>query len=427
MNKNEFLYKLQRNKSKLMLVGSILLLVLVVLAGVFVVHRNNFYKTFNSTSSSKYVLADNIIGINSSGKVELFNSKNGKLVDELSLEGNFLVDTSDDFKEAYMLNILNGDFFKLSANKNKIVKEEEKIGIGNSATINSFDYDNGNIAILYNNKKTFSIKDSKSDTFKEFNPGVSNDIDIFRIVNNNLIFTSGEYIYSKNLSTDISNNNDNVKVAQINLKVRDKDNIKGEEVGEIPAGEKVTIISQEETGWYLVESNGLKGYISNEESNFKSVNNDRGLAKIHIGESSQYIHESKGNLYIHNNFGEDRGISILLELNPENLYIKNLTQFNNPTNSLVSNTEDSKLYINEIADSKDIKVRQIMKYGEFEKFDERLGFKFTSETVLDSINSYGMLGYVYYKDAKGINIFNLKSQEKDLTINSKSDFFAPLY
>ena len=132
-------------------------------------------------------------------------------------------------------------------------------------------------------------------------------------------------------------------------------------------------------------------------------------------------------MFIHNNFGQDRGTSILLEVNPDNLYIKNLIQFNNVTNSLISNSKDNKIYINELAESNDYKVRQIVKYGDFKDFNERLGFKYTSETVLNSDNAYGMLGYVYYKDEKGVNIFNLKSQEKDLTININADFFAPLY
>lgn len=427
MNKDEFLYRISKNKSKLLLMLSVLFLILVVTTGMLLVRKNNSYEAFVSTSSSKYKLAKNIIGANYNGDVKLYDSKNGKLVDELKLDGDYLIDMSDDFTSLYMLNTKNGELFKLSSNKNKIKKEKEDIIVKDATSVDSFDYDNGSIAVLYDDKKSFFVKHKDSTKAEKFSPKLDNDIDLFRIVKNNLVFTSGEFIYSKSLSTNVSNA-DNIKINQINLKLRDKENIHGNVISEIPAGEKIKIIGQGETGWYLIDYNGLQGYVSNASANFKdSTTADGGLVKIHIGETSKYIHESNNGLFIHNNFGEDRGISILLEVNPENLYIKNLIQFNNVTNSLTSNSQDSRVYINELNESTESKIRQIIKYGDFKEFDERLGFKYTSETILDYDNAYGMLGYVYYKDSKGINIFNLKSQEKDLTINVNNDFFAPLY
>lgn len=427
MNKDDFLYKINRNKSKLMMVFSVIFLIIVVTTGMLIVRKNNSYESFDSASSSKYILAKNIIGASHNGNVKLYDSSNGKLVDELTLDGDFIIDMSDDFSSLYMLNTKNGELFKLSSNKNKIKKEKEDIIIENSASIDSFDYDNGSIAVLCSDKKSFFVKSSDSTKTEKFSPNVENNIDLFRIVKNNLVFTSGEFIYSKSLSEDVSNA-DNIKVNQTNLKLRDKENIHGNIISEIPAGEKIKIIGQGETGWYLIDYNGVQGYVSNASTNFKDSNTaDGGLVKIHIGETSAYLHESNDELFIHNNFGQDRGTSILLEVNPDNLYIKNLIQFNNVTNSLISNSKDNKIYINELAESNDYKVRQIVKYGDFKDFNERLGFKYTSETVLNSDNAYGMLGYVYYKDEKGVNIFNLKSQEKDLTININADFFAPLY
>lgn len=366
MNKDNLLYKIEENKSKILLVFSILFLSIIVIIGVVLFRKSNLYQSFNSASSSKYILASNIIGVNHDGTINLYNSKNGKLVDELKLNGDYLIDSSDDFTSIYMLNTANGEVFKISSKNDKIKKEKEDIVVENPSIVDSFDYDNGSIAVLYNNKKSFFIKHTSSKTAETFSPNVTDDIDLFRIVKDNLIFTSGEFIYSKGLSTDIAN--------------------------------------------------------------FKeSTTSDGGTVKIHIGEKSNYIHEFEDKVFIHNNFGEDRGISILLDINPENLYIQNLIEFNNITNSLITNSNDSKLYINEISDTAESKVRQIIKYNEIEKFNERLGFKYTSETILDNENAYGMLGYVYYKDSKGVNIYNLKSQEKDLTLEISNDFFAPLY
>lgn len=427
MNKDELLYKISKNKSKLLLASSILFLIAVIIVGIIIVRKNNSYKLFNGASSSKYILASNIISASQDGNVNLYSSSNGKLVDELKLDGNFLIDMSDDFSSLYMLNTSNGEIFKLSSDKDKIKKESETINIQNSNSIDSFDYDNGSIVGLYNDKKSFFVKYSGFEKCEKFLPGVESDIDLFRIVNDNLVFTSGEFIYSKSLSKDASNS-DSLKVTKINLKLRDKENIHGNIVSEIPSGEKIKILGQGETGWYLVEYKGAQGYVSNASGNFEESNtNDGGLVKIHIGETSSYLHESNNELFIHNNFGQDRGTSILLEINPNTLSIKNLIQFNNITNSLISNSKDSRVYVNELAQSNNDKIRQIIKYGDFKEYEERLGFKYTSKTILDNLNTYGMLGYVYYKDEKGVNIFNLKSQEKDLTINIDFDFFAPLY
>ena len=107
------------------------------------------------------------------------------------------MDMSDDFSSLYMLNTENGELLKLSSNKNKIKKEKEDIVVENSASVDSFDYDNGSIAVLYNDKKSFFVKHSDSTKTETFLPAIEDDIDLFRIVKNNLVFTSGEFIYSK--------------------------------------------------------------------------------------------------------------------------------------------------------------------------------------------------------------------------------------
>lgn len=428
LNKDDLLYEIQKNKSKLLLASSIVFLVIVIATGIFVVRKNNGYKLFKGNSSSKYILANNIIGADAEGNVNLYDSKNGKLVDDLKLDGNFIIDMSDDFTSLYMLNTINGDLFKLHCDKNKIKKEKETLNIKNSHSLDSFDYDDGSIVGLYNDRKSFFIKHSESEKSEVFSPQTESSIDLFRIVNNNLIFTSGEFIYSKSISKNVSNN-ELFKVTENELNLREVDNISGKVISTIPAGEKIKIISQSENGWYFVEYKGEKGYLPSDYGNLKDASTDNGgLVKIHIGENSSYLHESNNELFIHNNFGQDRGTTILLEVNPDTLYIKNLIQFKNMTNSLVSNSKDSRLYVNELADfSNKNKTRQIVKYGDFKEYNERLGFKYTSETVLDYDNAYGMLGYVYYKDDKGVNIFNLKSQEKELTISVDSEYFAPLY
>lgn len=416
-----------KNKTKLQLIFSILLLVVVVIIGFLVFTKNNRYKEFKDAENSKYILADGILGINNDGKVILYDSKSGEVRDALELEGEYLVNSSDDFKNIYMLNVLNGELFDISVNNNKIKKNKEYLNLGALSKAKAFDYDNGSIAVL-NYDKTFNIRHKNSNNIETFSPSIDGeDIDLFRIVKDNLIFTSGEYIYSKNLSKDVSNT-ENLIINKVNLKMRDKDSIRGNIIAEIPSGEKLNILEQGETGWYLIEYKGVQGYISNALSNYEEINTlNGGLIKIHIGEQSSYIHKFNKKLFVHNNFGEDRGISILLELNPENLYIQNLIKLNGITKSLISNSDDKRLFVNEIIEGNDSKIRQIIKYSDIDTQKESMGFKYTSETLLDKENAYGMFGYIYYKDEKGVNVYNLKSQNKDLSINIKEDIFIPIY
>lgn len=427
MDKNELYYKITNSKSKILLILSILFALVVIGIGIFVIKKNNSYEIFDNISSKKYVLADNIIGASRNGKVRLYSSKDGKVTDSISLPGEYLIDTSDDFKELYMLNISNGDFYILGSKNNKITKTKQSLNLQLSDIPYSFDYDNKSMAILGEDKKSFLVKSEKSNSLEKFTPDVIDDIDMFRISNNNLVFTSGEFIYSKSLSTNISNS-ESIKVTQIELKLRDKENIHGNIISTIPAGERIEILGEGTTGWYLVKYNNLEGYVSNASTNFKdSTTSNGGLIKIHIGEKSNFIHEFRERLFIHNDFGKGRGHSILIELNPENLYIKNIVEYKNPTNTLISNIQDNRLYINEIAQSESSKTRQIIKFKDIDDTEDRLGFKYTSETILDSYNAYGSFGYVYYRDNKGVNIYNLKSQEKDLTIKMSDDLFMPLY
>lgn len=427
MYKNNFKYYFYQNKSKILLLGSIVFTIGVVSIGMFLMKKNNNYQSFDGLSSKKYVLADHVMGANKDGKVNLYSSKNGKVTDSINLDGNFIIDSSDDLSEAYMLDVNKKDLFILKTKGNKIDKEKIQLNINTKEELDSFDYDNGSISILCKDKKTFLVGTEKSKTLEPFIPFADDDINLFRITGDNLVFTAGEYIYSKSLKSNATSS-ENIKVSQTNLKVRDKENIEGTIIGEISAGEKVKILGEARTGWYIIDFKGKKGYVSNASDNFKDpTTEDGGLIKIHIGEESNFIHEFKNKVFIDNGFGNNRGKSILIEVNPDSLYIKNLLEYKEPTKTLISNSEDNRIYISEISRVENGEYMQIVKYKKLEDSDDKLGFKHESETILDNSNSYGSLGYVYHKNNSNIEIFNLKSREKDLTIASKDDFFMPIY
>ena len=358
MDRDYFIYNIRKNKDKLILFGSIALLIIVCLITSFVIFKKDVFKpsTEDNTTSSKYVLADNIVDVNKEGEIILYNSSNGKTVDSLSLDGSFLIDMSDDFKELYLLNNLTKELHTISVKNSKIKDIVTTLDIEESLDdFISFDYDNGNIALLNNNKKNFIVKANNS-TVKEIQNDTEYDVDNYRIVENNLIFTSGEYICSSNILS----------------------------------------------------------------------NGDNANLKIHIGEKSSYIHEVSDKVFIHNNFGMDRGISILLDINPSTLYINDVHKYNVPTNTFTSNINDTRLYFNEIITS-ELENKQMIKYSYIDDFSENGAYSIESNDILSNSNSYGSLGYVYYKNNDKINVFNIKSNEIDLIIDLKGDFFAPIY
>ena len=357
MNRDYFIYNIKKNKHKLMLFGSIMILIIVCITAFLVFKKDIFKTSFNDNiQSTKYVLADNIIDANSQGEVILYNSSNGKITDSLNLEDNFLIDMSDDLKELYLLNNSNKELHIISVKNNKIKDNVINMDIKQSLiNFTSFDYDNGNIALLSDDSESFIIK-AKDSSAKKIQTNTGYSVDNFKIVKDNLIFTSGEYICSTSLLSNTNNE----------------------------------------------------------------------ILKIHIGEQSSYIHEISDKLFIHNNFGMSRGISIILDIDPSTLYINDMKKYSIPTNTFISNSNDSRIYFNEVSDNDSAK-RQMIKYSYIEDFVENGAYPIESNSILNNSNSYGSLGYVYYKDNSKITIFNIKSNEIDLEIDSKGNFFAPIY
>ena len=425
MNKDYFIYNMKKNKDKLILFGSIQTLILVALIGFTVFKKNNFKSNIeDNIQSKKYVLANNIIDVSDEGKVILYDTSKGKTVDSLNLEGSYLTDMSDDFKELYLLNNSSKELHIISVKNNKLKNEVLNLDIKQSLdNFSSFDYDNGNIVLLKNDYTSFLIKPKDSNE-KEIKSNTGYNVNNYKIVKNNLIFTSGEYICSTRLL--LSSDNENLKISKKELKLREEANELSTVILTIPSGDEVEIMNHLDNGWYLIKYNDTEGFISDSHLNFTDLSNSSNISKIHIGEKSSYIHEVSDKLFIHNNFGLDRGISILLDINPNTLYINNVHKYDVPTNVFISNIDDTRLYYNEFTIDETIKS-QIIKYSYIDDFSENGGYSIESNGILDTSNCYGTLGYLYYKDNNKINIFNIKSNELDLSIDLNGSFFAPIY
>lgn len=424
MNFEKFISNLSKDKEKLILILSIFLLVIICISGYFIMFKKDTLNVSdNIIASDKYILADNILGFNYNGDINLYNINKGEILDSLRLESDILVDTSDNLDELYVLNKNSHELYIISVKNNKIEKETLALNINFSLhDYESFDYDNKKIALLSNSKKKFKVNASDLNNFKDVSISTGDTIDNYKIVDNNLIFTSGEYIYSFNLLSD--NQSKNIKLTNKDLKVRSTSNENSDVIAEIPTGEKIEIIKEETSEWCLIKYNDIEGYVTSSPSNFEEISGD--LINIHIGENSNYIHEVGGKLFIHNNFGKDRGISILLDLNPNTLYINNLHKYSIPTKTFISNNSDTRIYTNELSIN-DTGIKQSLRYSYIDEFIDNGGYSVESNNILDTTNSYGSLGYIYYKDDSKITIFNMKSSEIDFTINSSDDFFTPIY
>ena len=425
MNFEKFISNLSKDKEKLVLILSIFLLTIICIFGYFIMFKKDKQNVSdnNNITSDKYVLADNILGFNYNGDINLYNVNKGKILDSLRLGSNILVDTSDNLDELYVLNKSNHELYIISVKNNKIEKETLALDINFSLhDYESFDYDNKKIALLSNSKNKFKVNTDDLNNFIDVSVSTGDIINNYKIVGNNLIFTSGEYIYSFNLLSD--NQSQNIKLTTKDLKVRSTANENSEVIAEIPMGGKIEVIKEETSDWCLIKYNDIEGYVTNSPSNFEELSES--LINIHIGEDSSYIHEIGGKLFIHNNFGKDRGVSILIDLNPNNLYINNLHKYSVPTKTFMSNNLDTRVYTNELS-ANDTGTKQTLRYSYINEFIDNGGYPVESNNILDTTNTYGSLGYIYYKDDNKINIFNMKSSEVDFTINSSDDFFTPIY
>ena len=424
MGFEKFISNLSKDKEKLILILSIFLLIIICISGYFIIFKKDNVTIHNDNiTSEKYILADNILGFNYNGDINLYNLKKGEILDSIHLENDVLVDVSDNLNELYVLNKNNKELNIIYVKSNKIEKETLNLGINFSLDdYESFDYDNKKISLLNKNKKQFKVNVDNLNTFKDVSISTGDTIDNYKIVDDNLIFTSGEYIYSFNLLSD--NKIKNIKLANKNLRVRSTQNENSNMIAEIPVGEKIEILKEISSEWCLVKYKDIQGYITNSPSNFEELSQD--LVSIHIGEDSNYIHEVGDKLFIHNNFGKDRGLSILLDINPNNLYINNLHKYSVPTKTFITNSSDTRIYCNEISVS-DEGIRQNLRYSYIDDFISNGGYVIESDNIIDANNSYGTLGYIYYKNDSKINVFNTKSSEIDFIINCPDDFFAPIY
>lgn len=358
MNFENLKYDIQKNKSKLMLAGAVLILLIVGIIAFKVFGVRFDYNSKNKDSvSNKYVLADNILGANKDGKINLYNIKTGEVVSSLKLEGeNYLFSHNDDMKSLNAYNKETKELYSVTSKSSKIKASKiGKIDLGEENVLN-FKYKNNYFVGILGNGSRLACVDVKKSKKAFVDMKLNTYINNFEIVNKNVVFTSGDYIGTAKL----------------------------------------------EDG---------KG------------------TKIDMGAKNASIHVTKNKLFVHNRFGADRNKSILLDINPETLYINNVCQFRDSNVNMFKTSSKSEIlyYTEEFLTSAEGSRKQVFKtIGEEMKNPASL-LKHISKDSINNLNSYGYLGYIYCNSSEGLGIFNLKSLDKEYTLNVNDDFYMPIY
>lgn len=151
--------------------------------------------------------------------------------------------------------------------------------------------------------------------------------------------------------------------------------------------------------------------------------------KINIGDISSSIHLTKNKLFVHNSFGADRNKSILLDINPETLYINKAYQFKESLVNMMQTSSDSEIlyYSEQFLSSSEGNVKQIIKTIGEEMKNPSAIMKHTGKGSINKSNSYGYLGYSYYKNEDLLEVYNLRNLEKEYTLKIQDDFYMPVY
>lgn len=351
-------YDIQKNKEKLMLIGAIIFFIVAAIL-VFKIFGNKLdYGTASKDSiSKKYVLATNILGCSSDGVVNLYNTKTGEIVASKKVgEGEFICSNSSDMKKLNTFNITTKELYVVTSKGKNINSSKISTIDLEKYNISSFKYEGDYFVGLLNGDTKFIVVNMKESKSKIVDLKLMNPISNYEIVDENIIFTSGEYICTAKLTDG-----------------------KGD--------------------------------------------------KINIGEYTNSIHVTKNKVFIHNAFGYDRNKSILLDINPKTLYINKAYEFkDSKVNILKTSSESEILYYSEaFLTSSEGKIKQVIKtIGEELKKPAAL-MKYTGGNFIDNLNSYGNLGYVYYRNNETLEIFNLKNMEKEYSLKIKDNFYMPIY
>lgn len=191
----DFKYTLQKNKNKIIAGVS---LVAIIGAGF------GLYTLFNkpevTPEEEEYVdtgikKADYIFLANEEGNIDLYGTKEDKIVNTLELDGSNVIFSRDDDLETIMA-YSGGTFYELSE-KDGIIEKKDIIKYSGKESIKSFKFSNEYIVGITDNEIiVIDISNNKTNSLK------IKDVDTYVIAEKTLVYSIGDFIYSKNLTND---------------------------------------------------------------------------------------------------------------------------------------------------------------------------------------------------------------------------------
>lgn len=289
------------------------------------------------------------------------------------------------------------------------------IGINDGKEINSVSLKQGdNSRFIYSNAKDFKGLYAYGSAEKK----------IFEITVADNKVTSKVLVDLKDNNTEVSSfkvEGDNVYVVSPDGKSVNKVAVKDGSIKNVPVKEAVE--NWVVTGDYLVYSTGTKLY---------SVNTADGSSnQIEIGDKTTGLFFANGQVIDFNKFGSGKNTSIMLQINPSDLIIKNMIKFNTAdVNGLTADSEDKSVFLGQVINGADNKPIQSLDNVDLDK--SAMGSvdiptsKDTTTFTYNQSNTITAKGYIYSLVDKKIEVIDTVSDQVVRNVDIDTNVFMPV-
>lgn len=191
----DFKYTLQQNKNKIIAGVSLVAIIGTGLGLYSLFHKSEVIQDEEEYTDVGIKKADYVFLANDKGDIDLYSTKEDKVVNTLSLNSTGVILSRDSDLETVMA-YNNGTFYELSE-KDGVIENKEVIKYDGQAKIKSFKFSNDYIVALSDEEAIIIDLASKKITTLKIK-----DIDTYVIADKHLVYAVGDYIYSQDLTSD---------------------------------------------------------------------------------------------------------------------------------------------------------------------------------------------------------------------------------
>lgn len=196
---NNFKYTLQKNKSKLLIGSSILILCVIAVGSYFLFGNQNLFGKIEDLQDES-TLADYIVSGSKDGNLSLLNSETGENLETVKLpEGEYLYSVNKEYETVYAYdgNVIRGYEF----NKDKVVELGEIANI-QLDNVTDFKVDGSNIALISEEGMTVTYQYLDNDDLKVETFELDENVSHYNLTNETLSFSTGTNLHSFSASHD---------------------------------------------------------------------------------------------------------------------------------------------------------------------------------------------------------------------------------